>query len=98
MSQQQLATFISAAAIQQLHHLLCVTGDRANVTANLYVVPSSANVSTSNQALYVGFLQSGDTYQMYAAAEKLLLGPGDSIQVSRYSQYSYSAITSYTTI
>ena len=75
---------------------LCNWGP-SNVTANLYVVPSSANASTSNQALSVLPLYSGDTYQLYAAAEKLLLGPGDSIRVSA-SANTVSAITSYTSI
>jgi hypothetical protein len=75
---------------------LCNWGP-ANVTANLFVVPSSASATTTNQALYGLALQSGDTYQLYAAAEKLLLGPGDKIQVNATAN-SVSAITSYTSI
>jgi len=75
---------------------LCNWGP-ANVTANLFVVPNSASADTTTQALYALPLQSGDTYQLYAAAEKLLLGPGDTIQVNA-SQANVTAITSYTSI
>jgi hypothetical protein len=40
----------------------------------------------------------GDTYQLYNAAEKLLLGPGDFIQVSANANAAVSVVTSYTTI
>jgi hypothetical protein len=75
---------------------LCNWGP-ANVTANLFVVPNSANATTSTQALYGLALQSGDTYQLYAAAEKLLLGPGDSIQVNATAN-TVTVVTSYTSI
>lgn len=75
---------------------LCNWGP-ANVTANLFVVPNSGTADTSTQALYALPLASGDTYQLYAAAEKLLLGPGDSIQVNA-SSANVTAITSYTSI
>lgn len=75
---------------------LCNWGP-SNVTANLYVVPSSASPSTTNQMLVALPLVSGDTYQIYAAGEKLLLGPGDSVQVAATAN-TVSAITSYTTI
>lgn len=75
---------------------LCNWGP-ANVTANLYVVPSASSASTANQALYGLALQSGDTYQLYAAAEKLLLGPGDTIRVSATAN-TVTAVTSYTSI
>jgi hypothetical protein len=52
-----------------------------NVTANLFAVPNGSSASTTNQIFYSLLLQSGDTYQIYAANEKLLLGPGDFIQV-----------------
>jgi hypothetical protein len=75
---------------------LCNWGP-SNVTANLFVVPSSGSPTTTNQALYSLQLQSGDTYQLYAAAEKLLLGPGDTIRVDATAN-TVSAITSYTSI
>lgn len=75
---------------------LCNWGP-SNVTANLYVVPSSATYTTTNQMLVSLSLSSGDTYQLYAASEKLLLGPGDSVQVDATAN-TVSAITSYTSI
>ena len=75
---------------------LCNWGP-SNVTANLFVVPSTYSASTANQALYGLALQSGDTYQLYAAAEKLLLGPGDTIRVSATAN-TVTAVTSYTSI
>ena len=68
-----------------------------NVTANLFVVPNGNSHSTSNQMLYSLPLNSGDTYQIYNAAEKLTLGPGDTIQVNS-SANAVTAITSYTSI
>ena len=47
--------------------------------------------------LYSLPLNSGDTYQIYNAAEKLTLGPGDMIQVNS-SANAVTAITSYTSI
>jgi hypothetical protein len=70
----------------------------SNVTANLFVVPSGNSSSTSNQMWKNLALQIGDTYQMYQAAEKLLLGPGDSIQANCSANTSVTVITSYTTI
>lgn len=75
---------------------LCNYG-MANVTANLFVVPSGSSATTSNQALYSLPLSSGDTYQLYAGSEKLLLSLADSIQVDA-SANTVTAITSYTTI
>jgi hypothetical protein len=75
---------------------LCNWGP-ANVTANLYVVPNSASATTTNQMLFGISLVSGDTFQLYAASEKLLLGPGDSVQVNSTAN-TVSAITSYTSI
>ena len=42
-------------------------------------------------------LSSGDTYQLYAASEKLLLDNGDAIQVNATAN-TVSAVTSYTSI
>ena len=69
-----------------------------NVTANLFVVPAGNSASTANQMWNNLPLASGDTYQIYAAAEKILLGPGDSIQANCSNATSVTAITSYTSI
>ena len=75
---------------------LCNWG-AANVTVNLYVVPNGSSPSTSNLMYDALPLTTGDTYQIYQAAEKLLLGPNDMIQVNA-SANSVTAITSYTSI
>ena len=75
---------------------LCNWGP-SNVTANLYVVPNGDSAANINQALASLPLSSSDTYQLYAAAEKLLLGPGDSIQVDATAN-TVSVVTSYTSI
>ena len=69
----------------------------ANVTANLFAVPSGSSATTTNQVFYSLLLQSGDTYQIYAANEKLLLGPGDFISVNATAN-TVSAVTSFTQI
>lgn len=68
-----------------------------NVTANLYVVPNGNSASTSNQVYYTLLLQSGDTYQIYQANEKLILGNGDTVQVTSTGN-TVTAVTSYTSI
>jgi len=75
---------------------LCNWG-AVEVAANVFVVPNSSAPGTSNQMLYTLGIPSGDTYQIYMAAEKLLLGPGDMIQIDA-SANSLTAITSYTSI
>ena len=69
----------------------------ANVTANVFVVPNSNSASTNNQILYALSISSGDTYQLYNAGEKLLLGAGDFVQVIATAN-TVTAVTSYTTI
>jgi len=75
---------------------LCNWG-AGNVTANIFVVPNGSSPATSNQMIYALPLTTGDTYQIYQAAEKLLLGPNDMIQVNA-SGNSVTAITSFTSI
>jgi hypothetical protein len=69
----------------------------ANVTANVFVVPSSGNATTSNQILYSLPISSGDTYQLYAAGEKLLLSTGDFVQVIATAN-TVTAVTSFNSI
>jgi hypothetical protein len=69
-----------------------------NVIANVYVVPSGSVASVANQVLANLLITAGDTYQMYSAAEKILLGNGDSIQANANVTSSISSVTSYTTI
>jgi hypothetical protein len=68
-----------------------------SATANLYVVPATANADTVNIALSNVLITTGDTLQMYVAAEKLLLGPGDTIQIEANAN-AITAVVSYTSI
>jgi hypothetical protein len=88
--------YVSAGNTAVTSLTLCNWGP-ANVTANLYVVPNGSSASTQNLALSSLPLITGDTYQLYAAAEKLLLGPGDAIQVDATAN-TVSVVTSYTSI
>ena len=69
----------------------------SNVTANVYVVPSGNTVGNTNIILATLPLTPTDTYQLYQAAEKILLGPGDTI-CANASANTVSIVTSYTTI
>jgi hypothetical protein len=70
----------------------------AAITANVYVVPSGNTVGNSTVVLQNLPLTSGDTYQLYAGAEKLLLNTGDTIQVQANIANALNVVTSYTTI
>jgi len=70
----------------------------SNVTANLYVVPNGNSAGTTTVALANVLLAVHDTLQMYVAAEKLLLGPGDAIYCNASANTSVTAVTSYTSI
>lgn len=69
----------------------------ANVTANIFAVPSGNSAGTTNQIAYSLLLQSGDTYQIYVGNEKLLLDNGDFIQADATAN-TVSAVTSYTSV
>jgi len=69
-----------------------------NVIANVWVVPSGNSVDVSNQVLANLLITAGDTYQMYQAAEKLLLGNGDTVQANANAANAISTVVSYTTI
>jgi hypothetical protein len=69
----------------------------ANVTANVFAVPSGETAGTINQIAYSLLLQSGDTYQIYAGNEKLLLSNGDFMAVDATAN-TVSAVTSYTSV
>lgn len=75
---------------------LCNWGP-SSVSANLYVVPNSASPDTTNIALANVVLTVADTLQMYVAAEKVLLGPGDRICVKANAN-TVTAVTSYTSV
>ena len=68
-----------------------------NVTANIYAVPNGNTADTSSQIAYALLLQSGDTYQIYAGNEKLLLSNGDFVKVTATGN-TVTAVTSYTSV
>lgn len=77
----------------------------STVVANVYVVPNGSSLSNTNIVLASLTLASGgagnaggDTYQVYSAGEKLLLGNGDAIWINANANTSLTAVTSYTTI
>jgi hypothetical protein len=69
-----------------------------NVTANVFVVPSSGSAGNTNVIIANLLVTAGDTYQLYQAAEKLLLGNGDSVQVNCNANSAITTVTTYTTI
>lgn len=71
--------------------------DTATVAANVHVVPSGQIASNNNMILANLTLTSQDTYQLYAAGEKLLLGNGDFVSIVS-SANTVTAVTSFTTI
>ena len=68
-----------------------------NVTANVYVIPSAGTAGNTNIILRNLSLAGGDTYQLYAGGEKLLLGPGDFVQIQANAN-TVTSVVSYTTI
>ena len=69
----------------------------SNVTANIFVVPNGQTVANSNMLVSSLNFQGQDTYFLYIAAEKLILGNGDSVQAN-VSANTVTSTTSYTTI
>lgn len=70
----------------------------ANATITVNVVPSGDSVSNTNSVLNTLEVNAGDTYQMYAAGEKLLLEDGDRIVALANANSRISAVVSYTSI
>jgi hypothetical protein len=75
---------------------LCNYG-ATGVTANVYVVPAGNSSSNNNIILANLAVSADDTYQLYAAGEKLLLGNGDFVSVQSNAN-TVTAVTSYTSI
>lgn len=69
-----------------------------NVTANVYIVPSGDTIGDTNITIANLPLSGYETYQLYGAAEKILLANGDSIQVSANANSSITTIVTYTGI
>lgn len=68
----------------------------ANVTANVYVVPSGGSASNTNAILGSFSIPANDTYQVYGANEKLVLGNGDMIKANCSANSNVSVTVSYT--
>jgi hypothetical protein len=70
----------------------------ANTTINVYVVPNGGTPGTTNIIASALLVTAGDTYQLYAGSEKLLLSAGDFVSVTAVAANSITAVTSYTAI
>lgn len=68
------------------------------ITATVHVVPSGGTVGNNTVILQSLPLTPGDTYQLYAGAEKLLLETGDTVQVTANVNSALTVVTSFTTI
>jgi hypothetical protein len=69
----------------------------SNVTANVYVVPNGETIANSNMLVSSLNIQGNDTYFLYIAAEKIILGNGDSVQAI-VSANTVTSTVSYTSI
>ena len=65
-----------------------------NVAANVFVVPSGNSAGNTNIIINNINITVGDTYQLYAGAEKLLLNNGDSVQVNASANTAITTVTS----
>lgn len=70
----------------------------SNATANVHVVPSGETANVQNQILTNLEILAGDTYQVYAAGEKLLLEDGTAIQAVANTNSILNVVVSYTSI
>ena len=78
---------------------LAINNSTANTaTANVYAVPAGASANVQNLILTNLELTGYETYQLYNAAEKLLLGNGDSIQIVANAAAILNVVTSYTAV
>jgi len=69
-----------------------------NVLANVFVVPSGFSSGSTTQVYQDLLMVPGETYQIYAAAEKLILADQDSVQIQCNTSSALNAVTSYTSI
>jgi hypothetical protein len=68
----------------------------ANVTANVFVVPSSGTPTTTNIVVANVVIGAYDTFQLYAGNEKLVFASGDTIRANCSANTSISTTVSYT--
>lgn len=69
-----------------------------NVLANVWVVPNGESAGNLNAILSSIEIAANDTYQLYAAGEKLLLSNGDSVQANSNVDNALNSVTSYTSV
>ena len=69
-----------------------------NIIANLFVVPNAGTAGNLNCVLSAIEIAANDTYQIYAAGEKLLLNNGDTIQANANANNSLNTVCSYTSV
>ena len=69
----------------------------SDVMANIYVVPNGQTAGNTNTLCSNLVIAGNDTYFLYIAAEKLILGNGDSLQAVANAN-TVTATTSYTSI
>jgi hypothetical protein len=78
---------------------LAINNSTANtVTANVHAVLAGNSANTQNLILTNLELTGYETYQLYNAAEKLLLSNGDSVQIVANSAAKLNVVTSYTAV
>ena len=70
----------------------------SNVSANVHLVPAGATANTQNQILSNLVILPEDTYQLYAAGEKVLLSNNDAVCIKSNTTGTLTTVTSYTPI
>ena len=68
------------------------------ISANLYAVPAGYTANTQNLILTNLQFTGYETYQLYQAAEKVLLANNDSIQAVANSNGNLNIVVSYTSV
>jgi len=72
------------------------SGTSANLT--VHIVPSGDSASNENIIIKNLVITEGDTHQLYAASEKILLSDGDEVQAFSNNATSINAVIGYTSI
>jgi hypothetical protein len=69
-----------------------------NIIANVFAVPSGDTASNLNVIISNIEISANDTYQLYAAGEKLLLSNNDAIVANANVDNALNTVTSYTSV
>lgn len=70
----------------------------ATAYLTLYLVPNGGSAANSNMIADVIELSENETFNLYSAGEKLILGNGDAIHAFTDTATSVNAVVSYTSI